>query len=133
MIVIDASALADALMDDGPVGAAARSVLSADPAWAAPTHLLVEVLSVLRKKVRTGALAQARAAEIAAALPELVIDDVETPEIIERIWELRENLTAYDAAYVAAAELLECALVTGDARLVQAPGVRCPVSVVTNA
>ncbi|TQS41263.1 type II toxin-antitoxin system VapC family toxin [Cryptosporangium phraense] len=127
MIVVDACVLADAMMDDGPVGDAARSALSADLVWAAPTHLFVEVLSVVRKKARAGALAPARAAEIAAALPELVIDQVDAVQLTDRIWELRENLTTYDAAYVAAAELYECAVVTSDARLAKAPGVRCPV------
>jgi predicted nucleic acid-binding protein len=46
-----------------------------------------------------------------------------------RVWELRDNLTAYDAAYVALAEVLQCPLVTGDTRISRAPGLRCPVTV----
>ena len=47
-----------------------------------------------------------------------------------RIWQLRENLSAYDASYVALAESLDCALLTSDQRLARAPGIRCPVTVV---
>jgi predicted nucleic acid-binding protein len=50
--------------------------------------------------------------------------------LLERIWELRENLSAYDASYVALAETLGCALLTADARLSRASGLRCPVTVV---
>ncbi|GAA3382400.1 hypothetical protein [Cryptosporangium minutisporangium] len=54
MIVIDASALADALMDDGDIGEQARRLLASDPGWAAPSHLVVEVLSVLRVEITEG-------------------------------------------------------------------------------
>lgn len=130
MIVLDASALADALLDDGPVGAAARAALAADPHWVAPAHLLVEVVSVIRGKTLGGKLDPARADDAVEALSTLVIDVVELARLVDRIWELRGNLTPYDAAYVAAAELLDCPLVTGDARLAKATGVRCEVRVV---
>ena len=51
--------------------------------------------------------------------------------MLDRMWQLRDNLTGYDAAYVAAAELLGVTLVTGDRRLAAAPGLRCPVVVPT--
>ena len=50
--------------------------------------------------------------------------------LLDRVWEPRENLSAYDASYVALAELLDCSLLTADARLSRAPGVRCPITVV---
>jgi len=50
--------------------------------------------------------------------------------LLERVWDLRENLSAYDASYVALAELLNCPLMTADARLSRAPGVRCSITVV---
>ena len=50
--------------------------------------------------------------------------------LLDRVWELRDNLSAYDASYVALAELLGCSLLTADGRLGRAPGVRCPVTIV---
>jgi predicted nucleic acid-binding protein len=127
VIVVDACVISDALVDDGPVGASARSALTADPHWAAPAHLLVEVVSVIRGRALAGKLGQARAREAIGTLPTLVIDQVAAADLVERIWQLRDNLSAYDAAYVAAAELLRCPLLTGDARLAKAPGVRCEI------
>jgi predicted nucleic acid-binding protein len=50
--------------------------------------------------------------------------------LVDRVWELRHNLSSYDASYIALAELLDCNLLTADARLSRAPGIRCPVTVV---
>ncbi|MBY8871061.1 type II toxin-antitoxin system VapC family toxin [Micromonospora sp. PLK6-60] len=127
VIVVDASVLADALVDDGPMGDAARVELSADPHWAAPSHLLVGVLSVIRGKSLGRKPGLARAQEAVDALPSLVIDEVGVPLLVDRMWQLRGNVTAYDAAYVAAAELLGCPLVTGDGRLAKVSGVRCEI------
>ncbi len=127
MIVLDACVLSDALADDGRVGTSARRALTVDPHWAAPAHLLVEVVSVIRGRAMAGKLGPARAREAIDALPTLVVDQIPIAELVERIWQLRDNLTAYDAGYVAAAELLGCALLTGDARLAKAPGVRCEI------
>ena len=131
MIVVDASALADALIDDAPMGEAARAALASDPHWAAPAHLLVEVLSVIRGKALGGKLGPARAQEAVAALPTLVIDQIDLATLTDRMWQLRGNLSAYDAAYVAAAELLACPLVTGDGRLAKAPGIGCEIRLVS--
>ncbi|NJP31170.1 type II toxin-antitoxin system VapC family toxin [Micromonospora thermarum] len=131
MIVVDASTLADALVDDGPVGDAARAALTGDPHWAAPTHLLVEVMSVIRGKVLGNKLGLARAQEAIETLPSLVIDEVDTSVLLDRMWQLRGNLSAYDATYVAVAELMACPLVTGDGRLAKASGVRCEIQLIT--
>jgi predicted nucleic acid-binding protein len=130
VIVVDASALADALVDDGAAGEAARRVLGTDPHWAAPEHLLVEVMSVVRGKTISGKLGLARAEEVVDILPGIVIDEVKTAELIPRMWQLRGNVTAYDAAYIAAAESLECPLVTADARLAKTGAARCEIRVV---
>jgi predicted nucleic acid-binding protein len=129
VIVVDAAVLTDALVDDGPVGESARAHLRADPQWAAPAHLLVEVVSAIRAKALGGKLAAARAGEAIAALPQLVIVQVGVAQLVERMWQLRGNLTAYDAAYVAAAEVLDCPLVTGAGRLAKASGITCEVRV----
>ncbi len=130
MIVVDASVLVDALVDDGPVGDAARAELSRDPHWAAPGHLLIEVMSVIRGKVLAGKLDLPRAQEAIEVLPSLVIDELNATMLLDRMWRLRGNVSAYDAAYVAAAELLACPLVTGDGRLAKASGVRCEIRLV---
>ena len=65
----------------------------ADPQWAAPAHLLVEVVSAICGKVLGGRLATARAGEAIAALPQLVIVQVGTAQLVDRMWELRGNLT----------------------------------------
>jgi predicted nucleic acid-binding protein len=127
VIVVDAAGLADALVDDGTMGDAARAALASDPHWAAPAHLLIEVLSVIRGKTLGGKLGLDRAQEAVAALPTLVIDYVEAAELTGRMWELRGNLTAYDAAYVAVAESLGSRLVTGDGGLAKSTGLRCEV------
>jgi predicted nucleic acid-binding protein len=87
------------------------------------------VVSAILGKAPGGRLATARAGEAIAALPQLVIVHVGAAQLVDRMWELRGNLTAYDAAYVAAAETLDCPLVTGDARLAKANGIRCEVRV----
>jgi predicted nucleic acid-binding protein len=127
VIVVDASALVDALVDDGKTGDIARAVLASDPHWAAPAYLLIEVVSAVRGKTIGGKIGLCRADEVVAELPNLVIDYVDPAKLISRIWQLRATVSAYDAAYAAAAELLGCALVTGDRRLVKSPGVRCEV------
>src|SRR5437016_9119144 len=89
VIVLDASVLADALLDDGPVGTAARAALTSDPHWAAPAHLLVEVVSVIRGKTLGGKLGPARANDAIQALSTLVIDPVNLAQLVDQIWQLR--------------------------------------------
>lgn len=62
-------------------------------------------------------------------MPQLVIVQVSVAQLVDRMWQLRGNLTASDAAYVAAAEALDCPLVTGDGRLAKARGITCEVRV----
>jgi predicted nucleic acid-binding protein len=92
-----------------------------------PGHWLVEVLSVIRGNLLGGKISAAQAAEGARAAMEL--DPLIAPArvLAPRIWALRANLTTCDAAYVATAERYECALLSTDARLTRAPGVRCSV------
>jgi len=125
MIVPDASVVAHALITDGPLGTMARSALDADDHWAAPQHLVVEVVSTIRGRVLGGKLRVRRGSDAVRALSELVIDWIAPQATVERIWELRNNLSAYDAAYVATAEALDVVLVTADARLAAAVGPRC--------
>lgn len=127
MIVVDASVLIDALLDDGPAGTSARAALTLDAEWAAPPVLLVEVLSVTRRRTLREEIAAQRAADAVDVLSGLEVTWVDPTALVPRIWALRDDVAACDAAYVAAAELLGCDLLTGDHRLAGASGPRCRV------
>lgn len=130
MIVIDASVTAFALLDEGSAGDRCRTALRADSQWLVPEHWLVEVLSVIRGSLLGGKVEPGHAADAVAAVAALEPVEIPTRLLADRIWELRDNLTTYDAAYVAAAEQCRCALLTSDARLARADGPRCPVNLV---
>lgn len=128
VLVVDASVIAVALADDGADGDRVRARLRGER-LAAPELLDLEVASVLRGQRRAGAL-DARRAELALAdLAALPVQRAPHRRLIARCWELRDNLTVYDAAYVALAEALEADLLTGDGRLSKAPGPRCRIEV----
>ncbi|MDA8436757.1 MAG: type II toxin-antitoxin system VapC family toxin [Actinomycetales bacterium] len=128
MLVVDASILAVALADDGPDGDLARARLRGG-VLAAPELVDVEVASVLRRQNLAGAI-DARRADLALAdLAALPLQRAPHLPLLPRCWELRENLTVYDAAYVALAEALEATLITGDRRLARANGPRCDIDV----
>jgi predicted nucleic acid-binding protein len=128
VIVVDASVLAPALADDGADGDQARARLR-DEILIAPELIDLEVQSVLRRLSRVGQL-PARRAELALTdLLELPLRRMSHRPLLPRCWSLRENLTTYDAAYVALAETLDLVLVTADARLSRAPGLHCDVEV----
>jgi predicted nucleic acid-binding protein len=130
VIVLDASVTAFALLDEGAVGGRCRAVMSADSRWVVPEPWLVEVLSVIRGNLLSGKITLNHAEDAAAAAGSLDPVVVPTRSLAARIWELRQNLTTYDAAYVAAAEHYRCALVTTDGRLARATGLECAVSLV---
>ncbi|MGD9751449.1 MAG: type II toxin-antitoxin system VapC family toxin [Acidimicrobiia bacterium] len=129
MIVIDASVLANVVGDDGPVGRAARQRLRAAGEAAVPDLADVETVSVLRKRWLGKELTARRFRAAVEDLIELPITRFPTAGLMMRAYELRANVSAYDAAYVALAEGLACWLVTADARLGRAAGVTCPVEV----
>ncbi|GAA2802201.1 PIN domain-containing protein [Kitasatospora paracochleata] len=127
MIVVDASALVLALADEGERGVEARAELAADPEWAAPEHLLIEVMQSVRGLFLAKEITAERAAELAAELPTVVFDKIELAPLLGRVWELKDNLTPDNAAYVAVAERLGAPLVTADLRLMRASGPRCEI------
>jgi predicted nucleic acid-binding protein len=131
MIVLDASAISFALLDEGAIGDRCRAALHADSQWVVPEHWLIEVLSVIRGNLLGGKIAAAHATDAAAAAAAMNPVVARTRIIASRIWELRDNLTTYDAAYAAAAEHYQCALVTTDGRLARATGIRCPVTLIS--
>lgn len=130
MIVVDASVFVHALLNPGPLGDACRAALEADNRWIAPQHWTVEVLSVIRRFIRAGTITSVQADRAVTALGSLDPEVPVTRVLVPRIWDLRDNLTAYDAAYVAAAEAYGCELLTTDSRLANAPGIACAVRIV---
>lgn len=129
MLVVDASVLAVALLDDGPDGDQLRARLRGED-LAAPSLIDLEVVSVWRGLARGGQLDARRVAFALEDLRALPLQRVDHGALVMRCWELRENLTAYDASYVALAEALQATLLTGDRRIAQAPGPTCPIEVV---
>jgi predicted nucleic acid-binding protein len=126
VIVVDASVLAPALADDGDSGDLARSRLSSE--WlTAPELVDLETLSVFRGLVLARKLPARRAHLALVDLAALPLERVPHGQLLTRCWELYPNLTVYDAAYVALAEMLDVSLVTGDFRITRAPGIRCAV------
>lgn len=130
MIVVDASVLAPALADDDADGDRARKRLRGEQ-LTAPELVDLEVVSTLRRAARAGRLDERRSAQAIADLAALPLRRVPHLPLLPRVWELRDNLTAYDAAYVALAEALDTFLVTADGALEGAVGVRCEVELLS--
>ena len=128
MLVVDASVFVVALADDGRDGEQARARLRGEQ-LAAPELLDVEVASVLRRQVRLGAAAPRRAELALADLAAAPVARAPHQPLLGRCWELRDNLTIYDATYVALAEALGVDFLTGDVRLANATGPRCHIEV----
>jgi predicted nucleic acid-binding protein len=129
LIVIDASVLANVLGDDGPAGRAGRARLAAAAEASTPDLADVETVSVLRKRWLAGDLTDRRFRSAIDDLLALPLARFPTGPLMIRAYELRANVSAYDAAYVALAEGLACTLVTADARLALAPGTNCAIEI----
>ena len=124
MIVVDASVLATALGDDGAEGERARVRLTAEQ-LVAPELIDLEVASVWRGALRGRHMTDDRAHQALADLSALPLARAPHAPLIRRIWELRDNISVYDAAYVALAEALDVPVLTADRKLTQATGARC--------
>jgi len=125
VIVADASVVVASLLRPGP----ARSAI-VDEQVQVPALVDTEVANALRTRVRLGQLSAADGWRLLDTYRWMAVTRHNVFAMFDRIWELRDNVTAYDAAYVALAEAIECPLVTADARLTRAPGLRCAVTVV---
>jgi predicted nucleic acid-binding protein len=130
VLVLDASVLANLVADDGADGTAARDLARRDRI-AIPDLADGETLAVLRRRWIAGDLLDERLDAAVSDLADLPFTRVPARPLLERMAELGANLTAYDATYVALAEVLDAALVTADARLARAPGLRCEVRVLS--
>lgn len=125
MIVVDASAALSALLNAGP----ARHALASERLHV--PHLVdSEVAGGLRRRVAAQQLEAEAGWTALDTWRRLGMTRYPMFSLLDRVWELRDNLSAYDAAYVALAECLECGLLTADTRLSRAPGIRCPITAV---
>lgn len=123
-LVVDASMVVAALVDSGPDGRWAEALLVGG-SLAAPHLLMVEAANILRRSAASGAISAEQASMAHADLLDLRVELFPYSPFASRIWELRENVTCYDAWYVAVAETFNAPLATLDARLANAPGPRC--------
>lgn len=129
MIVVDASVLANALADDGMDGRRARTELRQAGDVSAPDLVDVETVAVLRKRWLAKTLTAHRVATAVNDLQALDVQRFPALPFMRRAYELRSNVTPYDAVYVALAEALGCELLTSDTRLANAAGPRCAIRV----
>jgi predicted nucleic acid-binding protein len=124
MTVIDASLVYATIVDKGELGEWARTVIR-QPHLAAPHILPAEVANALRRSETDGSISKEAGALSMRDLVDLPVQLFPFEPLAGRVWELRANLSAYDAWYVALAESLEAELITLDRRLAGAPGPRC--------
>jgi predicted nucleic acid-binding protein len=124
--VVDASVLVAALLDEGANGRWAEQRVAAFD-LAGPHHTVAEAANIVRRLTGSGRLSEQEGALAHADLLRVDLQLFPFAPFALRAWELRANVTAYDAWYVALAEALGCSLYTLDARLSRAPGLGCPV------
>ena len=129
MIVVDASALIEALLRM-PMGQAVNERLRIAGSLHAPHLLDIEVAQVVRRHAARGAIDEARGREALLDLAELPMHRYSHQFLLPLVWELRGNLTAYDAAYVALADILEAPLLTRDKRLAATASPRVTVHLI---
>lgn len=123
MFVSDASLVVDLLIDGGERGSWAAAQVASAGRLHAPHVLDLEVASAFRSRLRAGELSARRAGLALEDLRELPIERYPATQLLERIWQLRDRMTPYDAAYVSLAEALALPLATMDRRLSRAaPG-----------
>jgi predicted nucleic acid-binding protein len=130
VIVVDASAVLEVLLGFARSGRIADRLFARGESLHAPHVLDLEVAQVLRRFVLSRELAADRGEEALEDLRDLPLTRYPHQPLMARIWALRENVTAYDAAYIALAEALDAPLVTRDAKLAAAPGHTARVELV---
>jgi predicted nucleic acid-binding protein len=129
VIVADASVLIDVLLRRQGADAIKARLFDTGATLHVPHFLDVEVAHVIRRHAAAGVIGTNRGGELLADLGDFALQRYPHYWLLPRVWELRHNLTAYDAVYVALAEALDAPLVTRDARLAAAPGHRARIEV----
>ena len=130
MIIIDASAVLELLLASTTGARIAERAFSETETLCAPHLIDLEVAQVLRRYALSGDLKTTRAAEALQDFLDLPIERYPHDLFLIRIWQMRHNVTAYDAAYIALAEALDAVLITTDVRLASASGHDARVEVV---
>jgi predicted nucleic acid-binding protein len=130
VIVLDASAALELLLATPDGARVAERVADPLESLHSPHLLAVEVAQVLRRYVRTGVLDGSRAERALVDLDDLDVARYDHEPLLPRMWELRDDLTAYDATYVALAEVLAAPLLTLDERMADSPGHRATIELV---
>ncbi len=130
--VVDASVVVAALVDLGPEGAWSEETV-AEGSLIAPELVLVEASNVLRRLERSREISEIEAALAHNSLLRLELELFPFAPFAERVWELRKNLTSYDAWYVAMAESFDCPLATLDRKLSRASGPKCEIVTLSRA
>lgn len=130
MIVLDASAAIEWLLRTSAAAKIDRRLFSPSASLHSPHLLDLEIAQVLRRYVRDKVITAERGREALGDLADLPLNRYPHDFLIPRVWELRTNLTAYDAVYVALAELLDAPLLTCDKGIASAPGHRATVEVI---
>jgi len=128
VLIVDASCLYEVVADTARADAV-RSRLAADPDHAAPSVVDVEVVSIIRRDHLLGRLDPTSAAQAVQDLRDWPGERFTHQPLLDRVWELRGSVRAWDGFYVALAEALGATLVTSDARLAAASGPRCAMEV----
>jgi predicted nucleic acid-binding protein len=128
MLVVDASCLFEVVADTPRAGEIAAR-LAADADQMAPQVIDVEVLGVIRAHYLRGHLDGTAAGQAVADLRDWPADRIGNRWLLDRAWELRDSVRGWDAFYIAVAEAFEAPLLTLDARLARAHGIRCHIEV----
>lgn len=131
MIVVDASVVVAALVVATDQGDRARARLGSEPEQHAPGFIDIEVVAAIRNRLWRGQVDEAGADDAVRDLADLAIVRYPHVPLIPRIWELRHDVTPYDAAFVALAEVLDVPLLVADGRLARAVGPRCAIELLT--
>jgi len=129
VIVLDASAAVEVLLGLPAAEALMQRIFAPGESIHAPHLVDVEVASVIRRYARSGQITASRGAEAIRDLADFPLTRHGHDVLLDRIWQLRNNVTAHDAAYLACAEALDAVLVTRDAALTKVPGVAARVEV----
>jgi len=130
MIVVDASAVLEVLLRAPAAASIEERLFAPGQSLHAPHLIDIEVAQVLRRYALSGQVTSERCREALSDMADLPLTRYPQDFLFPRIWELKDNLTAYDAAYVALAEALDAPVLTRDQRIASAPGSRAHVEIV---